>query len=140
MRAFVFGAVHLIGLSPVLSSELVINVPSTFDTNIYTAHKHPLGNPSSPPNPLPCASRKVAEHSVRHGPHRDVIRRQEEGNGEERRGEGGRRRGEAASSVSSEIGVTGLPEPLFLHRDWELKRRLGEREMGENLNDKTRRG
>lgn len=40
--AFVFGAMHIIALSPVSSSELLIGVPSAFDTNIYTTHKHML--------------------------------------------------------------------------------------------------
>lgn len=65
------------------------------------------------PKPLQCASGKVAEGSVCHGQQKDVIKRWEEGDGrvEGRRELGGRRR-EAASSVSSEIGVAGSLEPF----------------------------
>lgn len=91
---------HIIALSPASSSEPVIGVPSAFDTNIYTTRKHALAHTSGrsethPPrcNPLPCARGKVAERSVRHGQHKDVIKRGEEG-GRRRggeRGEGGGR-------------------------------------------------
>jgi len=39
-RAFVFGAMHIIARSPASSSELLIGVPSEFDTNIYTTDAH----------------------------------------------------------------------------------------------------
>ena len=121
-RAFVFGAMHIIALSPASSSELLIGVPSAFDTNIYTTHTHRgrSGNtptPSKrPPPPSVCVREKVPERSVRHGRHKDVIKWGEEGwgGGGERRGGEGREEGagEAASSVSSEIGVAGSPEPF----------------------------
>lgn len=62
--AFVLGAVHIIALSPTLSSEPVIGVPSAFDTNIYTTHKQTpthvgmLPNTTIPFNPHPLCLRK----------------------------------------------------------------------------------
>lgn len=112
MRTFVFGAVHIIGLSPAPSSALAINVPSTFDTNIYTAHNARSETHPALRTPLPCASGKVAERSVRHGLHKDVVRRREEGNGKERKGgeEGGGERLLHLSQVR--LGSQGCQSPF----------------------------
>lgn len=137
MRAFVFGAVHIIGLSPAPSSALVINVPSTFDTNIYTAHN--ARSETHPALRTPSHVHRGKLPSVRFVTACTKTSLGEGRRGMERKGKEGRKE-EAKGCFICLKWDWGhrVARALFLHRDWELKRRLGERKMGENLNDKTR--
>lgn len=119
MRAFVFGATHIIARSPALSSELLIGVPSAFDTNIYTTHKHThthirvLRNTPAPfQTPSNVHQEKLQSVGFVTASTKTSLREGRLGEMEKRR-ERRRRRG-AASSVSSEIGVTGVTGALFL--------------------------
>lgn len=123
--------------------EALIAVLSAFDTDIYIAHVRtnphvkisalrntgfslPTDPPPPPPPPPPTlgGSWKVAEHLAHHGGEKKGRERERAGRGGEGKGEGG----EAASSVSSEIGGARVTKALFLCRDRETKEQAGAEE------------
>lgn len=93
---------------------MVIGVPSAFDTNIYTTSSHTSGcSETHPPIPTPFPpvhERKLQSVRFVTASTKTSLNKGRRGVEEERGGR--KRKSEAASSVSSEIGVTGSPEPF----------------------------
>ncbi|KAK1894236.1 Mannan endo-14-beta-mannosidase B [Dissostichus eleginoides] len=76
---------HIIARSPASSSELLIGVPSEFDTNIYTTDAHQGARKHTDPLQPPPVCKKFPSIRFVTAGHKDVIKQGEEGG---MRGEG----------------------------------------------------